>query len=123
MPQLLFVYNAEAGAVHGLLDTLHKTLSPKTYACALCRITYGAVRMQPEWKQFLQNLGLPSRFLHRQEFYAEFPHLQRQPLPAAFLQNDAGAWQLFLSKEDFDHADLPTLMQLVRERLPNAPAH
>jgi len=120
MPQLLFVYNAEAGAVNGLLDTLHKTLSPGTYSCSLCRITYGALSMRSEWKQFLQNLGLPTRFLHRKEFFREFPHLRNQPLPAAFLQNAAGAWQLLLSKEDFDQADLPTLMQLVRARLSGA---
>ncbi|GGF07214.1 hypothetical protein [Hymenobacter cavernae] len=117
MSQLLFVYNAEAGAVNGLLDTLHKTLSPSTYACSLCRITYGAMSMRSEWKQFLQNLGLPTRFLHRKEFFREFSQWHHQPLPAAFLQNAAGEWQLLLSKEDFDQADLPTLMQLVRDRL------
>jgi hypothetical protein len=40
MQELLFVYNADAGLVTGLLDTLHKVLSPSTYSCSLCAITY-----------------------------------------------------------------------------------
>ncbi|OUJ71739.1 hypothetical protein [Hymenobacter crusticola] len=117
MPQLLFVYNAEAGALQGLLDTLHKTLSPQTYACSLCRLTYGAVHMRSEWKQFVQELGLPCRFLHRPEFIREFPTLRQQPLPAAFGQNTTGEWQLLVSKEEFDQANLASLMQLIRTRL------
>ncbi|WP_324678791.1 hypothetical protein [Hymenobacter sp. GOD-10R] len=117
MPQLLFVYNAEAGALNGLLDTLHKTLSPQTYACSLCRLTYGAMSMHSAWKQFVQELGIPSRFLHRKEFIQEFPALRQQPLPAAFWQNIAGEWQLLVSKEEFDQADLTSLMQLIRTRL------
>jgi len=116
-PQLIFVYNAEAGALNGLLDTLHKTLSPQTYACSLCRLTYGAVSMRAEWKKFVQDLGLPTRFLHRQEFISEFPALRHQPLPAAFWQNAAAEWHLLVSKEEFDQADLPSLMHLVRARL------
>jgi len=115
--QLLFVYNAEAGALNGLLDTLHKTLSPGTYSCSLCRLTYGAVSMRAEWKQFVQDLGVPIRFMHRREFVAEFPLLREQPLPAAFWQNATGAWELLVSKAEFDEVDLTKLMQLVRSRL------
>ena len=118
MSQLLLVYNAEAGVAQGLLDTLHKTFSPSTYACSLCQLTYGAVRMRPEWKRFVQDLGVPVRFLHRAEFLgSELTHLHQQPLPAAFWQTAAGTWQLLVSKEEFDQADLPGLMQLVHERI------
>jgi len=73
--------------------------------------------MRAEWKQFVQDLGVPVRFLHRREFVAEFPLLREQPLPSAFWQNTTGAWQLFVSKAEFDEVDLTKLMQLVRNRL------
>lgn len=68
---LLFVYNADAGLGRALLDLLHKIVSPATYPCSLCAITYGAVSMKAEWKAALAKLPLPSRFLHRDEYLAE----------------------------------------------------
>lgn len=117
MTELLFVYNADSGMASGLLDMFHKILSPKTYPCSLCGITYGNTSMRPEWKQYIQSLPVTTRFLHRDEFVAQFPQLADQPLPAAFSQTN-GAWQLFLSKAELDVLDLAGLKQAVTARLP-----
>jgi hypothetical protein len=117
MQELLFVYNADAGLVNGLLDTLHKVLSPSTYACSLCAITYGATAMRPEWKEFLRTLPVQPTFLHRDELRARHPELARQPLPAAFVRNPGGDWQSFLNPEELNQTDLPKLMALVKQRL------
>ena len=41
--RLVFVYNANAGLVAGMLDSVHKVVSPATYPCSLCAVTYFAV--------------------------------------------------------------------------------
>jgi hypothetical protein len=113
---LLFVYNADSGPVNGLLDLLHKTLSPGTYACSLCALTYG-VGMRPEWKSFIQALPVAARFPHRDEFRAEFPRWRDVALPAVFRQVPSGELTPFISAAELNQADLPGLMQLVSARL------
>lgn len=117
MTELLFVYNANGGALNGLLDTLHKTLSPSTYSCSLCALTYGAFTMRPEWAAFLRQLPARTTFLHREEWHAQQPKLRAEPLPAVFRQAPGGSWELFISAAKLARLDLPGLMRLVQERL------
>ena len=69
-PALVFVYNAESGVFNTLADAAHKIFSPRTYACNLCALTHGAVRMRGEWRRFLEGLGRPLEFLHADELAA-----------------------------------------------------
>ncbi|GAA3950802.1 hypothetical protein [Hymenobacter algoricola] len=118
MPEtvLLFVYNANGGLLNGLLDLVHKTLSPGTYPCSLCALTYG-VSMRPEWKSFIEALPIEARFLHRDEFRAEFPAWREVPLPAVFRRLPSGELAPFITAPELNQADLPGLMTLVRTRL------
>ncbi|UOQ64429.1 hypothetical protein [Hymenobacter volaticus] len=116
MTELLFVYNADSGFLNGAMDAFHKILSPKTYPCSLCAVTYGNTSMRTEWKHYIQSLPVQTRFLHRDEFLAEFPRLGEYPLPAAFQETGEG-WQLFLSKTELDNLDLPGLMETITARL------
>ena len=84
MKQLLFVYNANSGYLHAFIDAMHKTLSPNTYQCDLCALTYSSTGMKREWRQFIRDLPLQTVFLHRDEFYSQYPDAQ-QSLPAVFL--------------------------------------
>jgi hypothetical protein len=70
---LIFVYNAKSGLGNALLDTGRRYLQPKNYPCALCMITYGPFGMKNDWSLFLKTLPYPVRFLHKDEFLAEFP--------------------------------------------------
>lgn len=83
-PRLVFVYNAESGLLSAAADALHKLVSPRTYGCALCAITYGAVTMRREWKDYLSRLPYPAEFLHRDEFQARWPGFD-VTLPAILL--------------------------------------
>ena len=67
LDRLIFVYNADGGLVQGFLDSVHKTLSPATYPCSLCAITYGAFRMDPKWRKWLKTLPLPVVFYHKDD--------------------------------------------------------
>ena len=65
--RLIFVYNADGGIANGLMDSVHKTLSPATYPCSLCAITYGMVRMDPKWRRWLKELPIPTVFYHKDD--------------------------------------------------------
>ena len=88
-PTLVFVYNADSGVFNTMADAAHKIFSPRTYACNLCALTYGAVSMRGEWKQFLEGLGRPLEFLHADELASRYG-LQGVPLPAVFTRDGAG---------------------------------
>ena len=118
MPQrLLFVYNADGGQLAGLKDLFHKILSPATYPCSLCAVTYGAASMRPEWRQFIQALPVPVEFLHRDEFVRDYPQWRTCSLPAAFAANERGDLTPFIQAAEIDTLDLNGLMDLVQARL------
>ena len=62
-----------ADAAPALADALHKAISPATYPCSLCAVTYGAVSMRGAWRSFLESLPNARRFYHRDDFAADFP--------------------------------------------------
>ena len=88
--ELLLVYNADSGVFNALADAVHKIWSPETYNCQLCALTYGAVTMRDEWAKFLNELKIPVRFLHRDEFERDFPDLKTE-LPAILISEGAKA--------------------------------
>ncbi len=85
-PALVFVYNADSGVFNTLSDAAHKIFSPRTYACNLCALTYGAVQMRGEWKEFLGGLGRPLEFLHADELAARYG-VKGVGLPAVFTRD------------------------------------
>lgn len=86
--KLIFVYNADGGALNQIMDAAHKLFAPTTYPCSLCAVTYGAVSMKREWKDYMRNLPFETRFYHRDEFRQEWPMLGCE-LPAILLQQGA----------------------------------
>lgn len=109
MTRLLFVYNAEAGLVAGLMDSIHKLVSPDTYPCGLCAITYGAVRMDPRWRAWLKSAPFEAVFHHRADFRAAYPGVDIA-LPAVLL-SDSNGFRTLLDADDFASIrDLDTLI-------------
>jgi hypothetical protein len=118
MPQrLLFVYNADGGRLAGLKDMFHKILSPSTYPCSLCAVTYGATSMRPQWHEFIKSLPVPVEFLHRDEFVRDYPQWRAHPLPAAFAVSATGELTPLIEAPEMNAADLNDLMELVRIRM------
>ncbi|MEO0527344.1 MAG: GTPase [Bacteroidota bacterium] len=70
--KLLFIYNANSGLRNTLLDGAHKILSPSTYACSLCDLTYGALTEKKVWKQFRTANKMQMEFLHKDEFSRQY---------------------------------------------------
>lgn len=96
---LVIVYNADEGPIAALVDMVHKLVRPATYPCALCAITYGAVAMRGEWRDWLKAQPFASEFYHRQDFARAYPALARLPLPA-ILRRDDDELALLLGPED-----------------------
>lgn len=70
--KLLFVYNANSGLRNALLDSAHKILSPSTYDCNLCDITFGVFTENSSWKRFRESSKIPMEFLHKDEFAQQY---------------------------------------------------
>lgn len=82
---LIFVYNAESGFFNTLTDAAHKILSPQTYRCSLCALTYDTWGMKKTWAAFVHRLPMDVRFLHRDDIDSSFPSAD---LPAIFIRHN-----------------------------------
>ena len=114
--KLIFVYNANAGIAAGIMDSIHKTISPATYPCSLCAITYGAVRMDPRWKAWLKAQPFKSVFYHRPDFRAAYPDIVAE-LPTIFVERDGRLEILVCANEFADAATVDKLIALIEQRL------
>lgn len=113
---LLFVYNADSGFGNILRDTLIKIFRPESYPCNLCRITYGNFGMKRAWRSFIETSGLHARFVHRDEFHAEFPGLD-PALPTLLIRNGKSVSILITAKEMNAIRNIPELIRRIRDAL------
>ena len=115
MTELLFVYNADSGLFNSMADAAHKVLSPETYACNLCKVTYGWFTERKQWRSFVESLDAECRFLHRDELYRQYPELRTTELPAVFRVTD-GQPRICIDAQTLNTcADLDSLMRLILE--------
>lgn len=119
--KLIFVYNANAGLIAGMMDSLHKLVSPQTYACDLCAITYGLTRMDPAWKAWLKAQPFDAIFYHRPDFRAAYPDVA-VTLPVILIER-AGEIETLVSADDFKVAPtIDALIAFIETRIsPSAP--
>jgi len=113
--KLLFVYNADSGLFNIVSDFAHKIISPRTYACDLCALTYGNFTMKHEWKTFLNALPLSVSFMYKNEFVKQY-NLAIE-LPAVFIQSDDDLHVLISNQAIKACEDLQQLKQLLTSRL------
>lgn len=116
-PRLVFVYNADAGLAAGLLDLVHKTLSPSTYPCSLCGVTYGPLGMKTQWRDWLKSLPYESVFFHRPDFRTAYPAFADRPLPLIGRDGDDGLIELLGAAQLARLTTLDALIAALRERL------
>lgn len=114
--KLIFVYNADAGIFNAMTDTIHKALSPSTYKCQLCQITYGLTSMQSEWRDFIDELEFEKTFLHRNEFAERYPTM-RAELPAVFIEKEETIEPFMSAGEISQYDDLQALIEAMQQRL------
>lgn len=102
-PTIIFIYNANGGLLNGAIDAVHKLVSPATYACQLCAITYGHLGMRRPWKEFLESLkqSYTIQFLYKEDLKSSWAPLANEPLPAVWLREDDNL-KLLISHEQFN---------------------
>lgn len=119
--QLIFVYNADSGLFNSLNDFAHKIISPSTYQCNLCMLTYGNFSMKQDWKHFIQQLPADTMFLHKNEFKKTYR--LKTDLPAVFMQQDNALLMLIPGKEINNCRSLQQLKDLVSAKLKQYDQH
>ena len=64
MTELIFIHNARSGVTNAFIDWAHKIISPNTYKCNLCSITYNNLGKEKKWSDFLKNVNVKSSFYY-----------------------------------------------------------
>ena len=77
---IYFIYNAKDDFVSVLGDFFHKSISPKTYPCNLCSITYGPFSKKKKWKQFLGSLHHDYEFIYKDKIRNFNKHIENFPV-------------------------------------------
>ncbi|MEO1647341.1 MAG: hypothetical protein AAFR32_00815 [Pseudomonadota bacterium] len=122
-PRLLCVYNADTGLIQALMHAVHKAVRPETYPCSLCALTYGAVSMRGDWKDFWKALDAKVDFYHRDDFTRDFPTLgtggeREVALPVILISEVGEEPRVMIANEELDAmADVDELMECVGARL------
>ena len=96
------MYRAKWDLAHKLLDFGHKIISPGTYECDLCALTYGYVGMKQEWAEYVDALrgkGIVVSFCYEEQ--ARWYGYNPDDLPAVALQENWWTPQTLVSREMF----------------------
>ncbi len=118
MDKIIFIYNANSGRLNGYLDALHKVISPQTYKCKLCDLTYGVLTENKVWKKFRTSTPVPMEFLHLDEFKKGYASkfASKYTFPLILVVNK-GELEILISTEEINQLqDVEQLIRLISER-------
>jgi hypothetical protein len=112
--KLIFVYNADSGLRNAIKDSAHKILSPKTYQCKLCDLTFGPFKEKKKWKKFRKESGVEMKFLHADEFEKLYKSKFRPSfiLPVVLIENQYDL-DILISHEGLD--ELKSVDELINK--------
>lgn len=114
--KLIFVYNADSNVFSQLTDAAHKIVSPSTYKCNLCRLTYGLVKERKEWTEFLKTFSVRTEFMHADEFHKLYPEL-KVAFPIVLEEDDDNIRILITTEELNACQTLDDLIVLVKKSI------
>lgn len=116
---LIFVYNSNSGFGNALLDSAHKVVSPKTYKCKLCKLTFGVISENKKWKAFRATMDMEMIFLHKNKYQEKFKSKFQKlhDLPVVLLQDNYDLSVLIGNKEFNQIEDVEVLIEKIKERL------
>ena len=84
---LVVVYNAKSGGLNTVLDYVHKMVSPDTYDCNLCKLTYDNFGQIREWNDFLRFLNISVDYYYK-DHLTQIGMDPEMDLPAIFFNNN-----------------------------------
>ena len=113
---LIFVFNFERGNLSAIKDYSQKITADRVPLCNLFDLISSPVGIKKSWKRFIQELGVPARFLDHDEYEEEFGALLT-PLPAVFM-HEQKTRSLFISADELcSVTSVDDLMELVNQKL------
>jgi hypothetical protein len=115
---LVIVYNLDSGVLPKIKDFSSRESVPGIDGCKLFFLTNSPVGMKKEWKRFIRELGIPARFLNRNEFISEFG-TDLMTFPVILVQTGKGQ-SLVISTEEINQCmTLEDLISLIQSRFAN----
>ena len=117
--KLIFIYNADSGLRNMIVDSAHKILSPDTYTCSLCDITFGAFTENSVWKKFRKETNLDMQFLHKDEFNKTYASKfgYKFTFPIVLAESDTG-FDVFIKTEELNNLDdSKALIDLIHQQM------
>jgi len=115
--ELIFVYNADSNFFAEMFGFAHKILLPKSYACNLCKVTYGNFTMKSEWKEFLGSLPQKKIFLYRHEFAKAFAQFKGVVLPLIIARDAQRTYVLVSARELNGIKEISKLKDLINLKI------
>ena len=113
--ELIFIYNAKSGLVNEFLDFSHKIVSPSTYNCNLCALSYGNFSMKKKWSDYINSLHVKSTFTYKDKV-SEYGY-DNIKLPSIIFK-DKSKSKVIISSEEIDKLKkIDQLINMLSDRL------
>jgi len=116
---IVFIYNAKSGLINGIFDYVHKFVSPDTYSCSLCSLTYDNTGKKNDWADYLKSLPYEVIFAYKDNMhlfkYGLFS--DQVMLPAVFVIFDDKKIEIISSNKMNQINSLDELIDLINLRL------
>ena len=113
--ELIFIYNAKSGIVNEFLDFAHKIVSPSTYNCNLCAISYGNFTMKKKWSDYISSLPVRSTFTYKDKV-SEYGYNNIE-LPSIIFRNGSRSKVIISSEEINKLKKIDQLINILSDRL------
>ena len=113
--ELIFIYNAKSGIVNEFLDFAHKIVSPSTYNCNLCALSYGNFTMKKKWSDYISSLPVRSTFTYKDKV-SEYGY-DNIKLPSIIFQNKSKSKVIISSEEINKLKKIDQLINILSDRL------
>ena len=113
--ELIFIYNAKSGVVNELIDFAHKIVSPETYDCNLCALSYGMFSMKKKWSTYIETLPLKSTFTYKDKFSKNgYSNIK---FPSVFIRSNEKLDEIISAAEINEIKNLDQLIGLLNQKL------
>ena len=114
--KLVFIYNADSGLLNALKDGVEKIVSPSTYQCRLCALTFGTATMKSQWRRYINSLEMPVLFFHKNEFNEKYDEPDAE-FPSVYIEKNRKL-DLFISMDEMNNNEtLEELIMMVKVKL------
>ena len=115
--RILIVYNASNDKLSSVFGMIHKVISPKTYACSLCKLTHGNFEIKAIWKRFITGKNI--MILYKSDFMKYYPeaNFEDHEFPMVLTEKNNMLKELLNKKELDQISNTEELIRKIQEHL------